>query len=268
MTSTLSRHQATPTPSVKHLQLADLSAALRAGWADFRAAPLFGLFFSAVYVAVGLLLLQVGAAVFTWMLTLSLGFPLIAPFLAVGLYDVSRRLERGEVPRFSDVLPIIWQERTRQIPWAGAVIMIYFLFWTFFAHMLFALFMGPSALMGPPTDLQTYLSGPGLAMITIELAVGAVFAFLLFSLTAISLPLLLDLEMDFVTAMLLSLKVTRQNLFVMFVWAAIIALMTLLALVPLFLGLFLVLPVLGHASWHLYRRALAEAPRGSADRLS
>lgn len=265
---TLSEQQATPTPSIKRLHLADLYAAMRAGWTDFLAAPLFGLLFSAVYVAVGLLFWQVGAAMFIWTLTLSLGFPLIAPFLAVGLYDVSRRLERGEVPRFSDVLPIIWHERTRQIPWAGAVIMIYFLFWTFLAHMLFALFMGPSALMGPPTDFRTYLSGPGLVMITVEIVIGAVFAFLLFGLTAISLPLLLDLEIDFVTAMLLSLRVTRQNLFVMLVWAAMIAVSTMLALLPLFLGLFLVLPVLGHASWHLYRRALVAAPRGLADRLS
>lgn len=261
----LPSQQVAPTPRVMRLRLSDLVACLQAGWADFRAAPLFGLFFSAVYVASGLLLLQIGAGLFTWTLTLSLGFPLIAPFLAVGLYEVSRRLERDETPRFRDVLPIIWLERTRQIPWAGAVIVIYFLFWTFLSHMLFALFMGPSALMGPPDDLQSYLSGPGLTMITVELGIGAVFAFLLFSLTAISLPLLLDLELDFVTAMLLSLKVTRENLIVMLVWAATIAALTLLALAPWFLGLFVVLPVLGHASWHLYRRALSgSSPRHDA----
>jgi uncharacterized membrane protein len=87
--------------------------------------------------------------------------------------------------------------------------------------------------------------------------VGATCAFLLFSLTAISLPLLLDKELDFVTAMLLSLKVTRRNLCVMLVWAAVIAVLTLLALLPWLLGLLVVLPVLGHASWHLYRRALS-----------
>jgi uncharacterized membrane protein len=123
--------------------------------------------------------------------------------------------------------------------------------------MLFALFMGPSVLLGPPDDLQSYLNGTGLTMIAVELAVGAIAAFLLFSLTAISLPLLLDQELDFVTAMLISLKVTRENLLVMWVWATIIAVLTLAALIPLLLGLLAVLPVLGHASWHLYRRALS-----------
>lgn len=249
--------QRAPIPNVQRLTFADLAACLWAGWADYRAAPLFGLFFSAVYVVSGNILLHLGAGFFTWTLILSLGFPLIAPILAVGLYDVSRRLERGEVPRFANVLPIIWQERTRQIPWAGAIIVTFFLFWTFFAHMLFALLMGPSAMFGPPDDLQSYLTPTGLTMIAGELGVGAVAAFLLFSLTAISLPLLLDKELDFVTAMWISLKVTRSNLLVMWVWAAIIAVLTLTALLPWLLGLLVVLPLLGHASWHLYRRALS-----------
>ncbi|MDW4498539.1 DUF2189 domain-containing protein [Sulfitobacter sp. D35] len=238
------------------LGFGDLRAVLRLGWADFRAAPVYGLFFAGVYVLAGLILLQLGAGMFTWTLTLSLGFPLVAPFLAVGLYEVSRRLERGAPLVFSEILGVIWQERTRQIPWAGAIIVIYFLFWSFFAHMLFALFMGPSALLGPPDDITHYLTGRGLALTLTELASGAVLAFLLFALTAVSLPMLLDREVDFVTAMLTSLRVTRDNLRVMLVWACMIAVLTLLALVPWFLGLFLVLPILGHASWHLYRRVV------------
>jgi len=94
-------------------------------------------------------------------------------------------------------------------------------------------------------------------MIGVELGVGAVLAFLLFSLTVVSLPLVLDREVDFVTAMLTSMKVVRANLAVMLVWASLIAVLSLLALLPWFLGLMVVLPVLGHATWHLYRRALA-----------
>ena len=248
-----------PSLTTRRLTLSDLAAALRLGWRDFRRAPLYGLFFSAVYVLIGLVLVQVGAGMFTWTLTLSLGFPLIAPFLAVGLYEVSRCLERGTPLRFGAVLGVIWRERTRQIPWAGAVIVLYFLFWSFFAHMLFALFMGPSAMLGPPDDLASYLSGAGLTMLLAELGFGAAFAFLLFALTAVSLPLLLDLEVDFVTGMRLSLRVTRNNPTVMLVWAVIIAGLTFLALLPYFAGLLLVLPILGHASWHLYRRAIARA---------
>ena len=250
-------------PQIARIGLGDIGASLADGWDDFRAAPLFGLFFAGIYVIAGLILIQLRAGTFAWTLALSLGFPLVAPFLAVGLYEVSRRREAGSPLDWSGILGVVWQERTRQIPMAGAVIVIYFLFWTFLAHMLFALFMGPSALMGPPTDLGTYLSGRGLAMVLTELVVGGICAFLLFSLTVMSLPMLLELEVDFITAMLLSLKATRSNLAVMLIWAAMIAGATLLALLPWFLGLFLVLPVLGHASWHLYRRTLPPSDRSA-----
>ncbi|ETX16341.1 membrane protein [Roseivivax halodurans JCM 10272] len=246
---------AAASEGARRLSLADIAAILRAGLSDFAAAPQFGLFFSAVYVALGLGLWQLGAGLFVWTLTATLAFPMMAPFLAVGLYEVSRRREAGERPTFEAVLGVVWRQSERQIPWAGAVILIYTLFWSFLAHMLFALFMGPSAMMGPPGDLATYLSGDGLRMIAVELAVGAVLAFLLFALTAVSLPMLLDREVDFVTAMRRSVRLVRANPAVMLVWAAIIAAATFLAMLPAFLGLFVVLPVLGHASWHLYRRA-------------
>ncbi|QFT64275.1 DUF2189 domain-containing protein [Roseivivax sp. THAF30] len=242
--------------ALARLSFGDLAEILRAGWRDFRRAPQYGLFFSGVYVVSGLALWALGAGLFTWTLSFTLGFPLVAPFLAVGLYEVSRRIEAGAELSFPGVLGIVWRERTRQIPWAGAVIVIYFLFWSFFAHMLFALIMGPSALMGPPDDLATYLTGAGLRMLAVEAAFGAAFALLLFAMTAISLPMLLDREVDFVTAMRLSIRATRENFAVMLVWAALIAGLTFLALLPWFLGLFVVLPVLGHASWHLYRRVL------------
>ncbi|SDZ04749.1 Uncharacterized membrane protein [Jannaschia faecimaris] len=248
---------ATDLPAPRRLALSDLRAALAAGWNDFRAAPLFGLFFAAVYVAAGMALIQLGAGLFTWTLTLSLGFPLLAPFLAVGLYEVSRRLQAGTPLDFGAVLGVVWHERTRQIPWAGAVMLIYFLFWSFVAHMLFALIMGPQALLGPPETLASYLNGPGVALVVIEVVFGAACAFLLFALTALSLPMLLEREVDFVTAMRFSLSTTLANLPVMVVWAALIAVLTLMAMVPWFLGLFVVLPVLGHASWHLYARAVA-----------
>lgn len=245
-------------PAPRKLALSDLSAALRAGWADFRAAPSFGIFFAAVYVVAGFALLQLGAGLFTWTLTLTLGFPLMAPFLAVGLYDVSRRRQAGSDIRFASVLAVVWSERTRQIPWAGAVMLIYFLFWSFLAHMLFALIMGPQALLGPPATLASYLNGPGVTLIAAELLFGGACAFVLFSLTAFSLPMLLEREVDFVTAMRFSLRAIRANLPVMMLWALGIAVATLFAMAPFFLGLFVVLPVLGHASWHLYKRAVIE----------
>lgn len=243
-------------PGIQPLQLADLSVILRAGLADFRKAPQFGLFFSAVYVLGGFFMLWLGAGHVSWILATSLGFPLVAPFAAAGLYEVSRRMEQGKPLKWREVLTIVWHERTRQLPWLGAIIVIYFLFWTFLAHMIFALFMGLSTMTHVTESYAVFLTPNGLAMIAVELVIGAILAFLLFSLTVISLPLVLDCEVDFVTAMMLSLQVVQQNLVVMIAWAIVIAVSSLVALIPWFLGLMVVLPILGHATWHLYRRAI------------
>ena len=252
----MTQTDASPLPEIGTITLHELAICLRQGWEDFRAAPAFGLFFSAVYVAGGFLLVWLAAGHVTWVLTLSLGFPLAAPFAAVGLYEVSRRREAGLPLDWGAVLGAVWGERRRQIPWIGAIIVIYFLFWTFLAHMILALLLGVSAVVNLADLWSLFRSAEGLRVVIAEILVGGVLAFLLFSLTVVSLPLLLEREVDFVTAMILSVRTVRANLPVMLVWAGIIAALTVLALLPWFLGLIVVLPVLGHASWHLYRRAL------------
>jgi uncharacterized membrane protein len=249
---------ASPLPEIGRVTPADLGAALAAGWLDFRRAPQFGLFFSAVYVLGGFLMVWLGAGHVVWTLVTSLGFPLAAPFAAVGLYEVSRRLERGQGLVWREVLGVVWSERRRQIPWMGAIIVIYFLFWTFLAHMIFALFMGPRAMVNISTSWESVLTQAGLVMIAVEIAVGGALAFLLYAMTVVSLPLLLDKEVDFVSAMLLSIRSVGANAVVMTLWALVIAVLTFAALAPWFLGLMVVLPVLGHATWHLYRRVLRE----------
>ncbi|WP_084862267.1 DUF2189 domain-containing protein [Salibaculum halophilum] len=254
MTDTPEAPAAAPRPEIATLTFADIRAALVLGWRDFRAAPQFGLFFSAVYVLGGFLMVLLSAGHVTWVLATSLGFPLAAPFAAVGLYEVSRRLEQGRALDWYRVLGVVWDERKRQVPWMGAIIVFYFLFWTFFAHMLFALIMGVSEMRS--TSLQAFLTPEGLTLIAVELAVGAVAAFVLFALTVVSLPLVLDKEVDFMTAMLLSFETVTRNLAVMLAWAAVIAAISLAGLLPAFLGLMVALPLLGHATWHMYRRAL------------
>ena len=247
---------AAPLPLIGKVTLAELFISLSAGWTDFRRAPLFGLFFSGVYVVAGFALVTLGADTTAWTLMVSLGFPLVAPFAAVGLYEVSRRLEDDEPLVWREILGVVAGERRRQIPWAGAIIVIYFLFWSFLAHMIFALFMGLSVMTNATSSYEIYLTTNGMTMVAVELVVGAVFAFVLFGLTVVSLPLLLEKEIDFISAMLLSFKMVRQNLFVMLVWAFLIAVLVFVGMLPYFLGLLVVLPVLGHATWHLYRRAL------------
>lgn len=254
MTDVFDAPEASPRPDVARLSFADIRYALAQGWRDFRKAPQFGLFFSGVYVLGGFLMVLLSAGHVTWVLATSLGFPLAAPFAAVGLYEVSRRLEEGRALDWYKVLGVVWDERKRQVPWIGAIIVFYFLFWTFFAHMLFALIMGVSKMRS--ASLEAFLTPEGLTLVAIELVVGALAAFLLFSLTVVSLPLVMEKEIDFMTAMLLSFEVVKRNFVVMVVWAAIIAVLSLLGMAPLFLGLMIVLPILGHATWHIYRRAL------------
>ncbi len=245
-----------PTPEVGHMTLHELWSALKDGLWDFRTAPLFGLAFSAVYVVGGLFLLWIGAGTFVWTLALSLGFPLVAPFAAVGLYEVSRRIEADEPLLWRDVIGVVWQERRRQLPWIGVLLLLIFLFWSFFAHMTFAAFMGTSNLTNISTSWEVLWTPRGITMLAFQAVVGAGVAFLTFGLTVVSLPLLVDREIDFVTAMLISLRTVAANKTVMGVWAVVIAASVFLAMFPVFLGLFVVLPVLGHSTWHIYRRAL------------
>ncbi|NNE82269.1 MAG: DUF2189 domain-containing protein [Silicimonas sp.] len=248
--------EASPIPEIAVVTLPEVLASLKAGFWDFKAAPAFGLVFSAFYVVVGLVLYWIGAGTFLWTLAFALGFPLVAPFAAVGLYEVSRRLEAEEPLVWRDILAVVWSERRRQLPWVGVILAITFLFWSFFAHMTFAMAMGLSAVTNLAHSWDYFLTPNGMVMLAIQTVVGAGVAFLVFGLTAVSLPLLVDKEIDFVTAMLISLKTVARNKGVMGLWAVIIAVALFAAMVPMFLGLFVVLPVLGHATWHLYRRAL------------
>ncbi len=247
---------ASPLPEIGRVTLGELWICLKEGFVDFLLAPQYGLAFSAVYVLGGFLLVWLGAGTVSWTLTISLGFPLVAPFAAVGLYEVSRRIEAGMALEWKPVLAVIWQERTRQIPWMGAIIVIYLLFWTFLAHMIFAVFMGLSTAVNVSSSFEMFLTPTGMRMVAAEVVVGAALAYLLFAMTLVSLPLLLEKEIDFVTAMLLSIRTVSENFVVLTIWALIIAVLSVLALAPWFLGLMIVLPILGHATWHLYRRAL------------
>ncbi len=247
---------ASPVPEIGVVTFVELVTALKAGLWDFRRAPLFGLVFSAFYVAAGLGLVWVGAGTFLWTLAFALGFPLVAPFAAVGLYEVSRRIEADEDLVWSEVIGVVWHERTRQLPWIGVILTLIFLFWSFFAHMTFAMFFGLSALTNVSRSYEIFFSTNGLAMIAMQVLVGAGVAFFVYGVSVMSLPLLVDKEIDFVTAMLTSLRTVARNKVVLGLWAVFIAAALFLAMLPAFLGLFVVLPVLGHATWHLYRRAL------------
>lgn len=245
-------------PEINEVDMSDLRASLALGWQDFRRAPWLGAVFSLVYVLGGWLITWAMTAKgqLWWTLPASAGFPILGPFIACGFYEISRRLEAGEPLRAAEVFGVIFRQKDRQIPAIAAVIVVYFLFWNFLSHMIFALFLGNAVMTNVSSSLAVFLSPQGLAMLAFGTLVGAGFATLLFCLTVVSLPMLLDREVDFVTAMLTSFALVRENPGVMLGWGALIAACLFLGMLPGFLGLFIVLPLFGHASWHLYRRAI------------
>ncbi len=246
-----------PVNVARDLRLADLGAALAAGWRDFRSYPAFGLFFAGFYVGAGLFLYfalfrwgEVG-----WLVPAAAGFPLLAPFAAVGLYEVSRRAELGLPMSWGAILGALRGRGDEQILSMGVIVFVAFSFWMIVAHGIFAIFQGESGIGGG--SLEPFLSGPGLWMLVVGTIVGGLMALAFYAITVVSLPMLVDREVDFITAIIVSLGVFRSNRTVMLAWAWVIALLLAIALVPLFLGLLVVLPVLGHATWHLYRRSVS-----------
>lgn len=237
-----------------------IPAALRAGWRDFRRAPAFGLFFAAFYVAGGLVLAAVAMASGQewWLMPFVVGFPLIAPFAAVGLYEVSRRIEADEPLDWKQVLSVVVAQKDRQVPSMAMVVLLMFMFWVFVAHTTFALFMGVSSLTNVSSSLEILFQGRGLMMLLVGTLIGAGFAAVLFSITVIGLPLILDREVDLISAIIASFQAVAANPGVMLVWAGVIAGMLFIGILPMFLGLFIVLPVLGHASWHMYRLVMPD----------
>lgn len=250
-----------PEPGVRALQYDDLTAVLSLGWRDFKQAPQYGLFFGAVYAIGGWLLL---AAIFhlkqSWMAyPLVIGFALVGPFIATGLYEVSRRLEAQQKLSWSGVLGVIYAQHRRELGWMAFVMLFIFWIWIYQIRTLIAVFFGFegfASLSGFLTAVFT--TANGLTFLLVGHVVGAVISLVLFALTVVSCPMLLDRDVDFVTAMITSIRVVAASPPAMFAWGVFVIVSVVLAALTLFLGLLIVLPILGHATWHLYQRAVVQ----------
>ena len=259
------QEQALASPPV-HLEVAtatfgDVREALRAGLRDFSRRPVLSLFFGLVYALLGAALI-VGLAVFDhiWIvIAAAVGFPLVAPFLAAGFYEMSRRLKRDEPFTTRDIFGAVFSQQRREFGWMSFVVLFVFWIWAYQVRLVLALTLSNQGVHSLDRLLSVlFTTSDGITFLAIGSLIGAVLATILFSITVISMPLLLDKRIDVVTAMITSVKTVIQSPVVMLGWGATVGALTLLAIAPLFIGVIFIFPLLGHASWHLYERLVSE----------
>ena len=250
---------ATAAPSsVFAIELAPLSFAdpwrwIAAGWRDFRRAPGIGLFYGGCFALMGWLLLKVFEYSPAWTLALSAGFLLVGPFLCLGLYDVSHKLERGEKPDFGQSLTA-WDTRMGTMAIFGTVLLVLEMVWARASLVVFALsfdgmpdFKGSLVKLVDPENVEFIIAYTG---------VGSIFAGMIYAVSVVSMPMILDRQTDAISAGLTSIRLCLAQPGVMLLWGVLITLLVVVAMLPGFLGLLVVGPVLGHASWHAYRAAV------------
>ena len=245
--------------TIAALTVDDLKRALAQGWSDFRAAPMFGLFFGGVFAFGGLLIVQ---SLFVWDMSwmiypVMIGFPLIGPFAATGLYEVSRRLASGQPLAWNEVLSVVRHQSGREMAWMAFVMLFIFWMWMYQVRLLIALFLGRLSFGTLDRFAEVVITTPeGIMFLLVGHIIGAVLSLVLFSVTVIAIPMLLERNVDFVTAMVTSVQTVFASPVVMLGWGVIVTLAVIAAMIPAFLGLLVVLPVLGHATWHIYKRAV------------
>jgi uncharacterized membrane protein len=244
-----------PRIELRTLGLADPLRWLRLGWRDFRRAPGIGLFYGACFMVMGWALLKVYEHAPAYMLALSAGFLLMGPFLCLGLYRTSQRLEAGERPDFGDSL-LAWDTRTMQLAIFGFVLLVLEMLWGRATLVIFAVsFDGMPDFKG---SLLALLDPENIGFIVAWAAVGAVFAGLIYAISVVAMPMILHRQTDAITAGLTSLRLVLGQTGVMLWWGLLIAGLVVVAMLPWFAGLLVVGPVLGHATWHAYRAAVMD----------
>jgi uncharacterized membrane protein len=248
--------------TIRKLVPDDLLQALKLGFLDFKAKPSHLIFLAAIYPVGAFMLAQltVGYDLLPLFFPLLAGFAILGPFAAIGLYEISRRREMGSEPSWRDALEV-WHAPGRSgILALGLLLCLIFAVWMVTADWLYGRIMGgqtPASISGFLTDVMT--TRAGWSLIVFGHAAGLVFAALAFAMSVISFPLLIDRPVGAIEAIRASVMTVRTNPMTMALWAAIIAVGLMAGSALLFVGLVIVLPVLAHASWHLYRRAVVWA---------
>lgn len=242
---------------LRKITISDIIESCAAGVRDFAAAPKYGLFLAGLFVLAGWLILALLMyfKILYLAYPLAMGFALISPFAAVGFYAVSNRLEQNKPLSFANVFADIRDAMKRDLRWMALVTGFALVIWMDIAAFLFFGLMGFQG-FGPDFLEKLFTTPTGLFFLLLGNTSGAFIALFVFSISVISFPLLYAHDIDFVTAMTTSARLVAENPVAMIFWCALIGLLTMLSIASVFVGLFLVLPLVGHATWHLYRKAV------------
>jgi len=250
----------TTLPQVNRIGMADLRAALRKGAGDFAALRTDVITAVALYPVIGFVLAAwaFNAGQLHLLFPLAAGFPLLGPVAAIGLYEMSRRRERGEAADWSAALATLTGRVLGPVLMLGCLLAAIFALWLLAAHAIWAATLGPEPHNGLVAFLgDSFATGAGWAMIVAGFGIGFVFAAAVLCISLVSFPMLIDRPVGVPVALATSLAVARRNPGTTACWGLIVAVLLVLGMIPLFAGLIVVLPILGHATWHLYRRAVA-----------
>jgi uncharacterized membrane protein len=256
----------TSSLAIRRITPADLMQALARGWDDFAAMPSHAIFLCIIYPLLGLWLvsLAAGYSMLPLAFPLAAGFALIGPFAAVGLYELSRRREAGLDVSFSHSFDVLHSPSLGAILALGFLLMAIFLVWLAVAEAIYIANFGYAAPASIPQFIADVFTTPaGWTLIVVGTGVGFLFAVAALTIGAISFPLLLDRDVGAAVALFTSIRVVLANPLTMALWGFIVAALLVIGSLPFFLGLTIVMPVLGHATWHLYRKAVdpGDAPR-------
>jgi len=244
--------------SIRKIEISDLIECIEKGVKDFNRSAKYGMFFGAFYAIGGafMLWLVLETGYFYLAYPLVMGFALLAPFGAAGTYEISRRLEAGEPLSWGAVLGAVWNRKAGDLAWLGLVSLFTFMIWMDIAVFLYLIFYGSGLESMTQVFTSVFTTVNGMTFLVVGNAVGAIIALLVFSFTVVSPPLIVDRDVDFVTALSTSVEAVKANPRTMLAWAVVIGMDLAVSFVTFHVALLVLFPILGHTTWHLYRKMI------------